>query len=270
MTIRSPVIVPNTRKISVSRQTNLGISTYDLDELYSPDTEFWKAKVLDLASPKYPPQQASAPTRYIFDRSRYNNHGTIFGATWVRLSSGLWVLSFDGTDDKVVVSHHASLNFGATDSFYIKVWMKSSRTTLQRITFKYTGTDTAWYGLATSVNAADGKAQFRIACTNAFAPAIEGNTNVCDDKWHQIYGIRDVASDVLRIVVDAVYDAVAVTDTTTGTITPAGDLGIGARPADGANPFLGTPYALMEIGLGAPTQEQIKNSRNREKHLFGV
>ena len=32
------------------------------------------------------------------DISRYKNHGTITGATWVRLPSGLWVLSFDGND----------------------------------------------------------------------------------------------------------------------------------------------------------------------------
>ena len=35
----------------------------------------------------------------IHDRSPYGNHGTITGATWVRLPSGLWCLSFDGSDD---------------------------------------------------------------------------------------------------------------------------------------------------------------------------
>jgi len=32
----------------------------------------------------------------IHDRSPYGNHGAITGATWQRLPSGLWCLSFDG------------------------------------------------------------------------------------------------------------------------------------------------------------------------------
>jgi hypothetical protein len=37
----------------------------------------------------------------IRDLSGYNNHGTIIGATWSRLPSGLWVNSFDGTNDYI-------------------------------------------------------------------------------------------------------------------------------------------------------------------------
>lgn len=37
----------------------------------------------------------------ILDNSPYGNHGTITGATWARLPSGLWVNNFDGTDDKI-------------------------------------------------------------------------------------------------------------------------------------------------------------------------
>lgn len=46
--------------------------------------------------PGYPPMGST-----IRDFSGNNNHGTIFGATWVRRSSGLWGLDFDGIDDKV-------------------------------------------------------------------------------------------------------------------------------------------------------------------------
>ena len=49
----------------------------------------------------------------IHDRSPYGNTGTITGAVWERLPSGLWVLHFDGTDDNVSIAHHASLNLSA-------------------------------------------------------------------------------------------------------------------------------------------------------------
>jgi hypothetical protein len=46
----------------------------------------------------------------IKDLSGYSNHGTITGATWVRLPSGLMVNSFDGTDDIINCGSGASLD----------------------------------------------------------------------------------------------------------------------------------------------------------------
>jgi hypothetical protein len=48
------------------------------------------------------PGQDDARSARIRDRSGYKNHGTIYGATWERLPSGLWVNSFDGVDDSIV------------------------------------------------------------------------------------------------------------------------------------------------------------------------
>ena len=57
----------------------------------------------------------------IHDRSPYGNHGTITGATWKRLPSGLWCLSFDGSDDYVTVGLGASINI--TGPFTTKAWV---------------------------------------------------------------------------------------------------------------------------------------------------
>lgn len=73
---------------------------YQLPNLYSPDTLLAKNCVLDLASPLYNPGSKGI----WYDRSGKNNHGTITGATWGRLPSGLYYLSFDGTDDVVSLS----------------------------------------------------------------------------------------------------------------------------------------------------------------------
>jgi len=81
------------------------VADYDLDKYYSPDTGLEQSSVLDLASPKYSPNKT-----YIFDKSRYNNHGTIFGgAPWVSLPRGFRCLSFDGSDDYVDCGNPASL-----------------------------------------------------------------------------------------------------------------------------------------------------------------
>ena len=60
----------------------------------------------------------------IYDRSPYGNQGTITGAVWTRLPSGLWVLSFDGIDDKVTITNAPSLNI--TDELTIEFWVKST------------------------------------------------------------------------------------------------------------------------------------------------
>jgi len=55
----------------------------------------------------------------IYDRSPYGNHGTITGATWKRLPSGLWYLDYDGTDDYVNCGDDTSL---LADILTIETW----------------------------------------------------------------------------------------------------------------------------------------------------
>ena len=108
-----PVITPKTANITVVENTNLGVNSYEMDELWSPDTDIWKSKVLDVGSPKY-----NTNSTYWFDRSRYRNHGTITGAVWKQLASGAWVLSMDGTDDYAELddgSVASQLNFTSGD-----------------------------------------------------------------------------------------------------------------------------------------------------------
>lgn len=58
----------------------------------------------------------------IYDRSPYGNIGTITGAAWIRLPSGLWVLSFDGSDDYVIIPDASSLDL--TGNLTIRCWLK--------------------------------------------------------------------------------------------------------------------------------------------------
>jgi len=85
---------------------------------YSPGSDLSKSLVLDLASPLYSPGSKSK----IYDRSGKGNNGTITGATWTRLSSGLWVLSYDGIDNVTTITNAANLVFG-TGEFTIEAWV---------------------------------------------------------------------------------------------------------------------------------------------------
>ena len=85
------VLKPGTIAVS----SPAGNYQHELDSLGGYDSNLAKSCVLDLASPLYDPTNRSK----IYDRSGKNNHGTIYGALWARLPSGLWVQSFDGVDD---------------------------------------------------------------------------------------------------------------------------------------------------------------------------
>lgn len=59
----------------------------------------------------------------IKDYSGQDNDGTITGATWTRLPSGLWGLSFNGSGNKVTITSAASLNFDNGGDFTWEAWV---------------------------------------------------------------------------------------------------------------------------------------------------
>lgn len=125
------IIQPRVVSGCVSHRTNLGVNAYDLETNCSPGTDFWTSKVLHLVSPKY-----NNCKTYWFDRSRYCNHGTITGAVWKQLPSGIWVMSFDGVDDIVSITSSSSLEF-TSSPFTIIAWVNvSSNVDWRRIVSK--------------------------------------------------------------------------------------------------------------------------------------
>ncbi len=120
--VYSPIVTPKAVEGWASRSFDLGTHTYDLNDLYSPDTELYKSVVLDLVSPKYIPNK-----RHVFDKSKYGNHGTITGAVWRQLPSGLWALSFDGDD---LINIDDALTPIASDTVgTINMWVKAGDAT---------------------------------------------------------------------------------------------------------------------------------------------
>jgi len=61
----------------------------------------------------------------VYDRSGYDNHGVIFGATWQKIWRD-WILYFDGTDDYVEIPHSPSLYLDG--DFTVVTWATLERT----------------------------------------------------------------------------------------------------------------------------------------------
>ncbi len=255
------IIHPKTAGISVSRSFNLGVANYDLRETYSPDTAMWKSKVLDLVSPKYSPNRG-----YIFDHSRYNNHGAIIGATWKCLPSGLWVLNYDGTDDYVTVTHNASVSFGLTDSFSILVWFRS------------TGVVTPTYGtIATKRSGTENYSLYLNQTSNnlifdmydgAANPNVVIIANHGDNVWRLCAAVRSVADDKLYLSLNAGAQSNAI-DTTTVTSANVGNLLWGWNGGGGGRYFPGQ-IALPRIFKRALSAAEIKAIFDTERDLLGV
>ena len=92
---------------------------------------YGRSRLLNLYQPKagdgcvlWLPGQDDAYSATIRDRSGLNNNGTITGATWARLPSGLWYSYHDGTDDYVTITDSNNiLNFTSED-FSILAWVR--------------------------------------------------------------------------------------------------------------------------------------------------
>jgi len=198
----------------------------------------------------------------IYDRSPYGNIGTITGATWVRLPSGLWGLDFDGTDDVVDCGNDPNLDI--TGALTIEVWIKPTATGVaQPIVNKGGG---VWWGaghpgyeLRVNANNLEMTIHDSGANTDTLTAAFTETT-----KYSQVVGLFD--GDYLRIYIDSV--AQTPKDTALTSIGASGDSLLIADSS--LAQYFGGKIALVRIYNRALSALEIQNHFNREKHLFGV
>ena len=189
----------------------------------------------------------------IHDRSPYGHKGTITGATWTRLPSGLWVLSFDGSDDDVTVPYSASL---ALSAFSVELWLYNTNLTGNHelvskgtlaspsVLFMSSSTSLMFYvGGVQSINA-------------AYA-SISLNT------WYHAVGVHDGTTKL--------YTNGALADMAATPLPPAtnsNNVYIGQR-ADNSNHFAGL-LGLIRIYKRALSDLEIGHHFTQEKYRFGV
>jgi len=167
------IITPSAGRLTVARQTNLGVAVHDVDDLYSPDSDVWRSKVLDPVMPKYAPSKS-----YWFDGSRFSNPGTITGAVWVQLPSSIWVLSFDGADDQVNFGNKAAFNF--TTTITIRVWVRpSTLTTLNATAIFVSKVDNYYFGFQKTTGMLRGRVYAGVEKTAASGALAAGKFAHC-------------------------------------------------------------------------------------------
>jgi len=192
----------------------------------------------------------------IYDRSPYGNVGTITGATWTRLPSGLWVLSFDGTDDYITNASPSGLN-GNTE-LSILMWVKL-KTIGARQFFTIWGNRTYHQAICFEIGAGDNW-KFHLYDQGAVDTTIP-TANTTDYVF--LAGIYDKSNTII-------YTNGAYRDSTgySAANIVQGPFFMGALDATSlrVNGYI----ALFRIYNRALSALEIQNHFNREKHLFGV
>jgi len=222
------------------------------------------------------PGQDDAYSATIRDRSGKGNHGTITGALWKRLPSGLWYLDFDGTDDNVNCGSAASLDFGAA-SFLAMGWFRvdqlsTIKTKYQQFIDKSDQNTLGWHFEHSKYT---DKIRFRVArTTGADYVAIESDAIFTAGVIRHVAGIYDHATTTSYIVINGVAQAATGAITGGAVEASAYNLGIGGAPAIGAthSPLDGIaalPDAITGLGYAAALA-MVQNRYRQERSLIGV
>ena len=192
----------------------------------------------------------------IYDRSPYGNIGTITGATWVKLPSGLWPLSFDGIDDKVNCGNSTSLN---TEVITVAAWVYLTAfnpTNGIVISKGYYSLVTGW----TLYIHANGSARFVI---NAYGGKEAVSPILSLNRWYYIAGTYD--RNKIRLFVNGVegtpYTLTEAMTTNTESVH------LGTRSA-GSGYYHSGKIALVKIFNRCLTALEVLNIYNEEKRFF--
>ena len=125
-------------------------------------------------------------------------------ATWTSGKYGSGI-TFDGTDDAVLIPETSSTDLGATtDSYTVQAWLKTTTdfSSSSSIVTKFTSGDSVFpirLGLTS-----DERANFEFRNSVDDYCTTGGTTSLNDGKWHFITGVRNVDTDRCYIYVDGI------------------------------------------------------------------
>lgn len=194
----------------------------------------------------------------IYDRSQYGNHGTITGAIWEKLPSGLWCLSFDGSDDIVTVASADCLNFGDS-SFTLLLWVKKIGTSGDLIGKRGIFQTGHWgfsFANATTIRFYTGTTQTEVAALTNY-----------ENNWCHYGLVVNRADDNLYVYQQGEYVKKEAFSGQSFTNAAAFTVGGFVLPAWNN---LQAYIALCSLHKRVLSALEMKANFNREKHLFGV
>ncbi len=193
----------------------------------------------------------------IYDRSPYGNAGTITGATWTRLPSGVWALDFDGVDDYVDCGNNLSLDLsaGGAGTFLAWIYADDPGNGYDIIFCKRPGSNPATFDFYIQ----DASARLSWWISGAEKPS---SYVVAASTW--LFAGFVVGPNLEFFVNGASVGTVASTmGSANSAVVRLGASEIAGERFDGK-------IALPRIYNRMLSALEIQNLYNREKHLFGV
>jgi hypothetical protein len=216
----------------------------------------------------YKPQQSGcvlhlinkSPSATAFDNSGYSNNGTITGATWVKLKSGLWVNSFAATN---VIRCGTSIDIGTSD-FSFLTWAKVATSADWRaIFFNMSGP----VGYNWMFQAGTDKVRLEMGDSTGTVSGTSTSA-AADNVWHLI-GISATRTGNVIFYKDGRADGTLDISTKQGSMSNAAQQDIGYDATIGQYPTTGF-YGLERIILRALPASEIANIYQWERHLLGI
>ena len=208
----------------------------------------------------------------LLDRSQNANTGTITGASWQRLPSGLWALSFNGVANRVNLGAGTSL--AIVGSLTLEAWIKPTDATPAATQFclakwRDTGGDIRSYALALLTS---GKcAVFASLLGTGATECNRASNTAITEVWSHIVGVYNTVGPTLVMYTNGALD----TGTLTGTIpasvySSAEPLLMGLRDSVGLVQAFAGSIALARVHSEALSAAAILRHYTRERLLFGV
>jgi hypothetical protein len=197
-----------------------------------------------------------------YDRSPYGNTGTITGAIWRQLPSGLWYLDFDGVDDKITIPNRSSLNI--TEAITLETWCYPVTSTEPYDSF-IIGSAGRYYTLRTVQS---GAMVFQpYICMDDDNWRTPGYYNYTVGRWYHVATTYDKHRGPNNFVLYVDGRNKAQATYATGIKPSTADVVIGCTTA--GNGEFGC-LALIRIYNRALSALEIQNHFYQEKNLFGV
>ncbi|WP_414838263.1 LamG domain-containing protein [Candidatus Nanosalina sp. VS9-1] len=212
-------------KLEEARFYNRALSKPEINALYNQGNGIQSG--VQQKEKMVPGQSEGGVSRWKFNGdltdSWGSNDGTNNGAMF---DTGVYgqAAKFNGSNDEVIISNDNSLT--GFDSFSVCCWMKPPRTDYQTTVAMRSGDvwqlekgdPQAGYGPIFQVD--DGSGSF---------PDVRHDSSLIQNKWIHVAGIRDTSEDKLKLYINGRMINQTTEGLGTPTLSPEGDLGIGAR-----------------------------------------
>ncbi len=209
----------------------------------------------------------------IYDRSIYANHGTITGAVWGKLPSGLPYLDYDGNDDYVTIG--TNLTAFKLTTFWYHCWVKLDVINqAQNLFATYDIAGGQEYGYLLRADSSADRVILRLSNGAANLNSCVGATPIVVSTWYCVDFVN--ASNVSHLIY--LNGALEKSDTTDFTVSFTGTASktlLGCAFRSDTSTYTGdldggqTLSSFMSV-VPTDVATQVAQRYQQERHLIGV